>query len=87
MLNRGGANGIADGIAANDKAFGSSFPYLADPHTAAAGASAVTIRPPSTGDGGLFQDSGTMWTLSAALFAVAIVLGGAGLVVALRARN
>jgi len=85
VLNRGAANGISDGVSANDKAFGTSFPYLADPHTATTGSTA--IRPPSTGDGGLLSDSGAMWTTSAALLVVAIVFGSASGLAALKARG
>jgi hypothetical protein len=88
VLNRGGAAGIADGISANDRPFGTTFPYLAEPHQAAAPAATpgttTTVRPPSTGDGGLLDDSGRLWTLSAAFLAGAVALGGIGLIGARR---
>jgi hypothetical protein len=94
VLNRGGAAGISDGVNANDKAFLSAFPYLAEPHTAAAAAPSPSpatpstpIRPPSTGNGGLLDDSGAMWILSAAMFAVAVTLAGAGAFAAMRNRR
>jgi hypothetical protein len=100
VLNRGGAAGISDGIGANDKAFLAAFPYLAAPSTTggAAGvggaatsggpaAAGAPIRPPSTGDANMLNDSSTMWTLSAGLFVVAVVLGGAGALIALRRRR
>lgn len=101
VLNRGAAAGISDGVNSNDKAFLSAFPYLAEPHMAAgsgagapsgSGSGSVTapsapIRAPSTGDAGLFNDSGAMWTLSAVLFALSLVLGSAGMFAAIRARS
>lgn len=95
VLNRGGANGIADGVNANDRAFLGSFPYLAEPHGGAVtaspapstGGSGGTVRPPSTGDAGLFADRESMWALSAGFFFLAVSLGGAGVFAALRARG
>ncbi len=84
VLNRGGAAGISDGVDANDRAFSSSFPYLADPHRAAAPA-APGISAPRTGDGGLI-DTGTMWALSGGLFALAVALGAGGVFAAMRRR-
>src|SRR5439155_15427188 len=49
VLNRGGSRGISDGINANDKAFLSAFPYLAEPNVAAGGAAAAgpaAVSPP-----------------------------------------
>jgi hypothetical protein len=43
VLNRGGAMGISDGVNANDRAFLTSFPYLAAPHTAATAAGAAPV--------------------------------------------
>jgi hypothetical protein len=86
VLNRGGANGISDGVGGNDRAFASTFPYLAEPHIAA-GPAAPAVRPPSTGDGGILQDSGAMWTLSALLLALSMALAGAGVYAAARARR
>jgi len=99
VLNRGGARGIPDGVNANDKPFGSTFPYEADPTTAAvvpgvpgaagvpSAAGGVAITPPNTGNGGLMQDRGTMWALSAAFFVVALVFGSAGMLAAMRRRS
>jgi hypothetical protein len=116
VLNRGGALGISDAINANDRPFGTTFPYLAAPHTtgapAGAAGSGVTgavpagaipagalpsgvagagpagaVRPPSTGDGNLLDDSGAMWTLSAAFFLLAVAFGSAGVFAAMRRRG
>jgi hypothetical protein len=83
VLNRGGAAGIGDGVAANDKAFLSAFPYLAEPHTTGGGS---PISPPSTGDGGLIG-SGTSWALSAAFLAIAVGFGGTAAVATARSRR
>lgn len=97
VLNRGGAAGISDGVNANDKAFMTSFPYLAEPHMAAGGSTGgatggstgggTPVRPPSTGDAGLFDSETTMWTLSAGLFLAAVALGGAGIFASARSRR
>ena len=42
VLNRGGGAGVSDAVGGNDRAFGSTFPYLAAPHQPAA-----TTPPPS----------------------------------------
>ncbi len=47
VLNRGGSAGISDAINANDKPFGSTFPYLAAPVT-----SPTVSGAPNTGTGG-----------------------------------
>lgn len=87
VLNRGGNAGISDGVNANDKAFLTAFPYLAEPHAAAAPAPATpSIRPPSTGDAGLV-DSGTLWTLSGAMLAIAMVFGATGVYATLKSRS
>jgi hypothetical protein len=83
VLNRGGAAGIGDGVAANDKAFLGTFPYLAAPHTSG-GPSAVT--PPNTGDGGLI-DTGTSWALSAGFLLVAATLAGGAVFATTRGRG
>jgi hypothetical protein len=95
VLNRGGMSGIADGVGGNDKAFLSTFPYLAEPHAAGgpaaaaatgAGAAMPAIRPPSTGDAGLISQS-AIWTLSALFFVTALGFAGAGTLVAMRRRG
>jgi hypothetical protein len=95
VLNRGGAAGISDGVNANDKAFGSAFPYLAEPTRAATGGDSGTtpppsgggaVRPPNTGDAGLL-DRDTMWIASAGLFLLAVTFGSAGLLAVFRARS
>lgn len=53
---------------------------------AGASASIPSIAPPNTGDGGLMSQ-GTMWTLSALFFVVALGFGGAGTFVAIRRRG
>jgi hypothetical protein len=50
-------------------------------------ATSPSITAPNTGDAGLLHDSGTMWTLSAALFVVAVAFGGLGTLVAMRQRG
>jgi hypothetical protein len=82
VLNRGGAAGIADGVSANDKAFLTSFPYLAEPHQPAAAAS--PIRPPSTGDAGMASED-ALWALAGGALALAAALGVTGVYVARRA--
>ncbi|HWC30472.1 MAG TPA: DUF4331 family protein [Dehalococcoidia bacterium] len=84
VLNRGGAAGIGDGVAANDKPFLGAFPYLAAPHTSGGGGS--TVSPPNTGDGGL-MDSETSWTLSAGFLLVAATLAGGAVVATARGRS
>lgn len=83
VLNRGGASGVADGIAANDKVFGGSFPYLAEPHAATPAAA----RLPSTGSGGFLNEEGTAWALSATLLLLALSLAGLGTLAAMRNRG
>jgi hypothetical protein len=93
VLNRGQAAGVSDGVNANDKAFLSAFPYLAEPHMPAASAppagstTSGTVSPPRTGDAGLLDDSGSMWALSAGLLAIAMTFGGAGVYAVMRSRN
>jgi len=83
VMNRGGAEGVSDGIDANDKVFLSAFPYMAEPH----GEGDVgPITPPDTGDGGVLRPA-TSWALSAAFLAVALVLGGAAAFVTVRSRR
>ncbi|MGI8925853.1 MAG: DUF4331 family protein [Tepidiformaceae bacterium] len=77
-----GIAGLGDGVPANDKAFLAAFPYLAEPHGAAAGATPTTAapRPPNTGSGA-DGDSGSdawRWTLPAGLIAAALLMGAAG---------
>lgn len=71
-----GNNAASDMVNANDKAFSSTFPYLAAPHGAAAPAA------PATGTGTIDESSGSMigWTLPAGLIAGALLLGAAGFV-------
>ncbi len=100
VLNRGGAAGISDGINGNDKSFSNAFPYLAEPWAAAGGSTgggaaptpstgggSQPVRPPSTGDGGLFDSQSTMWVMSGGLFLLAVALGGTGLFAMARSRN
>jgi hypothetical protein len=87
VLNRGGAKGISDGVNANDKAFSNTFPYLADPATAPAAAPSTGVLPPNTGSGGLLNQTDTLWQLSAAMLALALVLGASGVYATLRARS
>jgi hypothetical protein len=88
VLNRGGAKGISDGVNANDKAFSTSFPYLADPQQPAAAAPASSgILPPNTGNGGLLNRTNTLWELSAGMLALALVMGATGVYSTLRSRS
>jgi len=78
VLNRGGAAGISDAIDANDKAFGSSFPYLADPHQPAPAASGLPSTGGNPGDG----SNGATWLAIAAILAgAAMVTVGTGVMV------
>jgi hypothetical protein len=84
VLNRGGPTGIPDAIAANDKAFSGSFPYMADPHMPGA---APAPQLPRTGEGGLMDDDTTMWTMAVAFMLIAVGLGAAGTYAARRVRS
>lgn len=84
VLNR--TAGITDKIDANDKSFGSAFPYLADPTVAAASPTAGGL--PSTG-GVPATDSGSdSWMLIALLVSgLGLVALGGGLVLSRRGVN
>ncbi len=71
-----GNTSIGDGVNANDKAFSSTFPYLAAPNTG--GGSAPL--PPNTGSGLAIDEGGRdlSWTLPAGLIAAGLLLGAAG---------
>lgn len=83
VLNRGGAKGVGDAINANDKAFLGTFPFLAEPFTAAAQASPTATGtampvPPKTGNAGLTDDSSSLaWQLTLAGGALLLVAGSA----------
>jgi hypothetical protein len=70
-----GNTAATDKVNANDKAFGTTFPYLAAPHGQTAPGA------PNTGSG-LESEAGssfdTSWTLPAGLIAAALLLGAAG---------
>ena len=83
VMNRGGAEGVSDGIDANDMAFLSTFPYLAAPHTEGG---AAPISPPSTGDGALLSPQAG-WALSAAFLAIALAFGGMAAFATVRSRR
>ena len=80
VLNRGGGAGVPDAVGGNDRAFGSTFPYLAAPHQPAATVAAPA--PPDSGNAGLAGEdgSGLGWQatslLIAALGALTVVGGG-----------
>jgi hypothetical protein len=80
VMNR---TGVSDGINANDKAFLSGFPYLAEPH---GGAATSPISPPSTGDVGLI-DAGTGWLLSGVFLVMALALGSTAAIATARSRT
>jgi hypothetical protein len=82
VMNRGGAEGVSDGIDANDMPFLASFPYLGEPHTEGG---AAPISPPSTGDGDLLGPR-TGWALSAAFLAIALAFGGMAAIATVRRR-
>jgi len=84
VMNRGGAAGVSDGIDANDRAFLSTFPFVAEPH--GEGAAPGPITPPDTGDGGVLS-SGTSWALSGAFLAIALTFGGAAALATVRSRR
>jgi len=91
VLNRGGAAGIADGIAANDKTFGAAFPYLADPFQPAATPAPTASPTPAAGQlpgtGGDQSDGmSNVWMIAIALAGAALVLGGGTLAVQRRSR-
>lgn len=74
VLNRGGAAGISDAIDANDKAFASTFPYMAAPHLAATGAPST-----GTGIGATSDDDSSMllwFVLGGAVAGLALLGGG-----------
>lgn len=82
VLNRGGAAGISDAIDGNDVAFGSTFPFLAPCHEAAAVVSTPTetvqpVAPPQTGLSTTDDDSNVLlWVVLSVLGAGAVLLGG-----------
>jgi hypothetical protein len=57
------------------------------PAPSTGGSSTSPVRPPSTGDGGLFDSQSTMWVMSAGLFMLAVAFGGAGLFAMARSRS
>lgn len=86
-----GNDAASDGVAANDKSFSSTFPYMAAPHMAAgSGGGGTAPAPPNTGSG-FAEDGNSMfsidWTLPAGLLAAAALLGAAGFVATRRVEN
>lgn len=79
-----GDKSIGDGVNANDKAFSSSFPYLAAPTTGGAAPGA-----PNTGNGLVANDSGSSlpWALPAGLIAAGLLLGAAGFAQSFRSKD
>lgn len=72
-----GSTTIGDGVNANDKAFASTFPYLAAPHGATAPGA------PNTGTGleqAVEGDGAPSWTLPAGLALAGLLLAAAGVV-------
>ena len=69
-----GSTTIGDGVAANDRAFSTTFPYLAAPNTGGAPGAPNTGNALVSNDGG--SDLG--WTLPAGLIAAGLLLGAAG---------
>lgn len=73
-----GSTTIGDGVNANDRAFTTTFPYMATPNTGGAAPGA-----PNTGSGPAASDNGNdmwQWTLPAGLIAAAALMGAAGFV-------
>lgn len=70
-----GSTTIGDGVNANDRAFGGTFPYLAAPSTGGG-----APLPPNTGDTLAANEGGRdlSWTLPAGLIAGGLLLGAAG---------
>jgi len=86
VLNYGGATGIPDAINSNDKAFLSSFPYLADPFQPAAAPPSVGL--PTSGGAPLSQNDGFNWQFPLMLSAGALLAAsGLGLMVLRRKVN
>lgn len=77
VLNRGAAAGISDGVDANDVAFRSSFPYLAEPHQPAGEPAEPVTSPPDAGTGiGDGGDSDTvLWLVLGTVLAGCAALG------------
>jgi len=73
VLNRGASAGISDAIDSNDKAFASTFPYLAAPHVAATGAPSTGTGIGSTGDD---DSSFSLWLVLASAAGGLALLGG-----------
>lgn len=71
VLNRGGSAGISDAIDSNDRAFGSTFPYMAAPRLGVSGA-------PTTGTGGPTDSDNSLmlWFVLAGMAAGIALLGG-----------
>jgi hypothetical protein len=76
ILNR--RAGITDGINANDKAFGTTFPFLADPFLPAA---ATASASPTTTPGTLPNTGGTPGSSTNMLLEVTMIAAGALLIV------
>lgn len=70
-----GSTTIGDGVNANDRAFSSSFPYLAAPNTGSG-----APLPPNTGSSLVSDEGGRdlSWTLPAGLVAAGLLMGAAG---------
>ena len=83
VMNRGGAEGVSDGIDANDMPFLATFPYLGEPHGEGG---AGPISPPSTGDGALLSRD-TSWALSGLFLAIALAFAGTAVVATARSRG
>ncbi|MEO8539083.1 MAG: DUF4331 family protein [bacterium] len=71
-----GSTTIGDGVAANDRAFSASFPYLATPNTGGAAPGAPNTGNTIVSDGG----HDFSWTLPAGLIAAGALMGAAGFV-------
>ncbi len=84
VLNR--TAGITDAISSNDKAFGTSFPFLADPFVAPAASPAAGSLPVTGGLSGDSGGPGTATLLEVALIAAGamLMISGGGLVLARR---
>jgi hypothetical protein len=87
VLNRNA--GITDAVNANDKAFGTSFPYLAEPFVAAATTAPTVTAAALPQTGGEQANEGISTALIVAIIGAGVLLSlsGAGLLVSRKINN